>query len=95
MTSRSNDITFHYPPELFNLLVDVVPLLSRSKRDVLLFFRGAGVPDAITADLSARLKSEPTFLFAKHFTWSVSPGRASSNKSMASSKSTASYISSK
>ena len=31
------DITFHYPPELFNLLVDTIPLLSRSKKDVLLF----------------------------------------------------------
>lgn len=59
MTSGSNDITFHYPPELFNLLVDVVPLLNRSKPDVLLFFRGAGVPDAMTSDLSARLKIEP------------------------------------
>lgn len=32
------DITFHYPPELFNLLVDTVPVLNRSKKDVLLFF---------------------------------------------------------
>lgn len=59
MTSGSTDITFHYPPELFNLLVDVVPLLNRSKRDVLLFFRGSGVPETMTSDLSARLKSEP------------------------------------
>lgn len=50
MTDASADITFHYPPELFNLLVDVVPLLNRSKQDVLVFFRGAGVADAMTAD---------------------------------------------
>lgn len=43
MTNRPADITFHYPPELCNLLVDVVPLLNRSKPDVLMFFRGAGV----------------------------------------------------
>jgi hypothetical protein len=29
MTDAPTDITFHYPPELFNLLVDVVPLLNR------------------------------------------------------------------
>lgn len=57
MTDTAADITFHYPPELFNLLVDVVPLLNRSKRDVLMFFRGAGVADAMTSDLSARLQT--------------------------------------
>lgn len=34
---------FHYPPEIFNLLVDTIPLLCRSKKDVVLFFQGAGV----------------------------------------------------
>ena len=28
----SVDITFHYPPELFNLLVDTVSLINRSKK---------------------------------------------------------------
>ena len=39
------DITFHYPPELMNLLIDVIPLLNRSKQDVFLFFQGAGVSE--------------------------------------------------
>lgn len=34
---------FHYPPEVLSLLVDTIPLLCRSKRDVVLFFYGAGV----------------------------------------------------
>lgn len=34
---------FHYPPEVFNLLVDTLPLLCRSKQDVVQFFVGAGV----------------------------------------------------
>lgn len=34
---------FHYPPEVFNLLVDTIPLLCRSKKDIILFFQGAGV----------------------------------------------------
>lgn len=59
MTDTSADITFHYPPELFNLLVDTVPLLNRSKRDVLLFFRGAGVTEPMMADLFSRLNSAP------------------------------------
>jgi restriction system protein len=59
MTSEA-DITFHYPPELFNLLVDTIPLLNRSKKDVLLFFRGAGVPEDMVKDLRDRLSSAPT-----------------------------------
>lgn len=40
------DITFHYPPELLQLLVDAVPKLCKSKQDLLLFFQGAGVSKA-------------------------------------------------
>ena len=36
-------ITYQYPPELFSLLVDAIAVLCKSKKDVLLFFRGAGV----------------------------------------------------
>lgn len=43
------DVSFHYPPELMSLLIDVIPLLNRSKRDVFLFFKGAGVPDALVS----------------------------------------------
>ncbi|AJE23505.1 MULTISPECIES: restriction endonuclease [Azotobacter] len=59
MTGAPADITFQYPPELFNLLVDVVPLLNRSKQDVLVFFRGAGVPDNMTSDIATRLRAAP------------------------------------
>jgi restriction system protein len=59
MNGAVPDITFHYPPELFNLLVDVLPLLNRSKQDVLVFFRGAGVPDSMTSDVALRLKAAP------------------------------------
>jgi hypothetical protein len=37
------DITFHYPPELLQLLIDAIPKLCKSKQDLLLFFKGAGV----------------------------------------------------
>jgi len=41
------DITFHYPPELMNLLIDTIPLLNKTKKDVFLFFQGAGVADLL------------------------------------------------
>lgn len=41
------DITFHYPPELMNLLIDTIPRLGRGKKDVFLFFQGAGVSQAL------------------------------------------------
>ena len=50
--------TYHYPPELFQLLIDTIPLMFRSKRDVLGFFRGAGVAHSVTADLNRQVKED-------------------------------------
>jgi len=41
------DITFHYPPELLQLLIDTIPKLCRSKDDLLLFFQGAGTSKSL------------------------------------------------
>lgn len=49
------DDSYHYPPEVLNLLVDTIPLLCRSKNDVLLFFRGAGVAEDLFSDISKQL----------------------------------------
>ncbi|MBT2683366.1 restriction endonuclease [Bacillus sp. ISL-37] len=49
------DEIYHYPPELFNLLVDTIPLLFRSKKDVLLFFKGSGVSKKYTEDVESRI----------------------------------------
>lgn len=38
------DTFFHFPPDLFNLLVDTIPRLNKSKKDLLLFFQNVGVP---------------------------------------------------
>jgi restriction system protein len=54
------DIIFHYPPELFQLLVDTIPLVCRSKDDILLFFKGAGVSSDSTKDLEKRVKQNRT-----------------------------------
>lgn len=50
------DKFYHYPPELFNLLVDTIPLLFRSKNDVMIFFKGSGVSKQYTLDLENRVR---------------------------------------
>jgi len=45
------DDVYHYPPDLMALLTDAIPLLCRSRADVLTFFRGCGVPAGMTDDL--------------------------------------------
>ncbi len=51
-------IIFHFPPELMNLLVQAIPRLFRSKKDVLLFFHGAGVESAMLKDLALRVRQD-------------------------------------
>ncbi len=51
--------TYHFPAELLALLIDTIPRLLRTKRDVLMFFRGAGVPEADYRDLLDRLSTAP------------------------------------
>lgn len=52
------DITFHYPPELFQLLVDAIPRLCPRKRDLLVFFQGAGVESVILDDLERKVTED-------------------------------------
>lgn len=52
------DITYHYPPELFQLMVDTIPRLCRSKNDVLLFLRGAGVDRSLLSDLEKTVETD-------------------------------------
>lgn len=52
------DITFHYPPELFELLVETIPRLCRSKKAVLLFLQGAGVSSDSLEDLWQRVETD-------------------------------------
>lgn len=51
------DISFHYPPEMLQLLIDTLPKLCKSKNDLLLFFRGAGVSNADLAPHQELLRS--------------------------------------
>lgn len=40
------DISFQYPPELLRLLMEALPKLCKSKKDLMSFFQGAGVSPA-------------------------------------------------
>lgn len=35
---------FHFPPDILALLIDTIPRICKTKRDVIIFFEGAGVP---------------------------------------------------
>ena len=41
-----SDEAYHFPPDLLEQLVNTIPLLCRSKQNVLDFFRGCGVAHA-------------------------------------------------
>jgi hypothetical protein len=49
------DITYQYPPELFQLLIETIPRLCPSKKNLLLFFRGSGVRRIDLEDLEAKV----------------------------------------
>lgn len=53
---------YHYPPELLSLLVDTIPILCKSKNDVIVFFRGAGTSDDILRPLADQLRADATTL---------------------------------
>ena len=52
------DITFHYPPELLDLLNEAVPKLCKSKQGLLDFFQGAGVSQEILAPYRKLLREK-------------------------------------
>ena len=59
MTSQvSEAAVHHYPPELMLLLIDTIPLLCKTKRDVLLFFKGAGVPSQYLDKLQDQVRNK-------------------------------------
>lgn len=62
------DISFHYPPELLQLLIDTIPKLCKSKRDVLLFFQGAGVSLAIRQPYERLLQTDKASFSKYHVT---------------------------
>ena len=52
------NIIFHYPPELLALLIDALPRLCKSKKDLLVFFQGAGVDRSLLLPYDSLLKTD-------------------------------------
>jgi restriction system protein len=63
MATSDQEEDYHYPSDLLMLLIDTIPKLCRSKRDVLVFFRSCGVPRTLLADLDTQLETNPTSVF--------------------------------
>ncbi|MCW1829245.1 restriction endonuclease [Enterobacter asburiae] len=51
--------SFHYSSEITKLLIDTIPLLCRSKKDVVLFFQGAGVESADLEEMAIIVQNNP------------------------------------
>ena len=53
-------VVHHFPPELFDLLVDAIPRLLKGKQNVLDFFKSCGVPGADYSLLQRQVLNEKT-----------------------------------
>ena len=53
-----SDEAYHFPPDLLEQLVNTIPLLCRSKQNVLDFFRGCGVAHATLADFQQKVAND-------------------------------------
>jgi hypothetical protein len=51
---------FHYPPHVFDLLVETIARLNRSKKGVVLFLRGAGVAEEDIAEVDHTVRVNAT-----------------------------------
>lgn len=50
---------FHYPPDVFELLVETIPRLFRGKKAVVLFLQGAGVAEDDLAEVAQVVRADP------------------------------------
>jgi restriction system protein len=60
--ATSLDTSYHYPPEVLELLCDAVPVLVRSKEGVVDFFAGAGVPARFLDEWKRRIRQDKASL---------------------------------
>ena len=51
------NIIFHYPPDLLSLLIETLPRLCKTRKDLLVFFQGAGVDRGLLSSYEALLKT--------------------------------------
>jgi restriction system protein len=54
----SLDQTYHYPPELLEMLTEAIPSLFKSKQSVIDFFHGAGTPAPFLAEWRSKVRTD-------------------------------------
>ena len=52
------DRSYHYPPDVLELLVDTIPRLIKSKAGLLEFFEQAGTPEELLAEWRTKLHKD-------------------------------------
>jgi restriction system protein len=58
-TDERPDSSYHYPPDVFELLVEVITYICKSKPAVIDFFRGAGVPESMVVGWRGKIRENP------------------------------------
>ena len=54
----SLDQTYHYPPQLLEMLTEVIPCLFKGKHAVINFFEGAGTPRSFLMEWRAKVRAD-------------------------------------
>jgi hypothetical protein len=58
-SEAQSDPCYHYPPDVFELLVEVITYICKSKPAVIDFFRGAGVPESMVSGWRVNIRENP------------------------------------
>lgn len=64
-------ISYHFPPDLFNLLVDAIPKINRTKKDLLAFFKNVGTPISLLNKYYPLINYDPKQISKKDITRDV------------------------
>lgn len=60
--------SYHFPPDLFNLLVEAIPKINKTKKDLLSFFKNVGTPGIIISKYYPIVMTNPKQLSKKDIT---------------------------
>jgi hypothetical protein len=63
--------SYHFPPDLFNLLVDAIPRINRTKKDLLAFFKNVGTPISLLNKYYSLISYDPKQISKKDITRDV------------------------
>lgn len=64
-------ISYHFPPDLFNLLVEAIPKINKTKKDLLSFFKNVGTPSNLLTKYYDIVRSNPKLISKKDITREV------------------------